>query len=197
MKALVVLCLACLVAAEISDDQMWSEYRQTFKKTYKNAMDVITAKLNMRNQVRDVKNHNRAYAKGDVTFTMGLNEFSDTNLSETRDQLCRTVVQPTPRFLLSLFRDPFSFPPGPAMMDWSTFLPPVVNQATCGACWAFATVAQLESLYRREFLLASYTLSVQYLIDCCNIAPNNGCSGGWPKVAMGKCAFFINKYESI
>lgn len=193
MKALVALYLVIgIVAAEISDDQIWSEYRHTFGKNYKNAIDAINAKIFMKNQVRDVKNHNREYAKGDTTFTMGLNDFSDTNLTETRDKLCRTVVQPTPRFLLSLFRDPFSFPPAPAMMDWTTFLSPVVSQGTCGGCWAFATIAQLESLYKREYLFYSYSLSAQYLIDCSKAPPNNGCNGGWPRVAMGKVLFFAN-----
>lgn len=193
MKALVALYLACIVASEISDDQIWSEFRHTFKKTYKNAIEALNAKLLMRDRVREVKSHNRAYAKGDSTYTMGLNDFSDTNLTETRNQLCRTVVQPTPRFLLSLFRDPFTFPTGPEMMDWTTFLSPVVSQGTCGGCWAFATVAQLESLYRREFLLTSYSLSPQYLIDCSVLPPNIGCNGGWPRTAMGTSAFICQR----
>ena len=52
------------------------------------------------------------------------------------------------------------------------------NQETCGACWAFSTIAAVESLasisgYDKE--LTEY--SVQQLIDCDTI--NYGCGGGW------------------
>jgi C1A family cysteine protease len=38
----------------------------------------------------------------------------------------------------------------PLAVDWSN-LSPVKNQGSCGACWAFTTVAWLESAHRIFF----------------------------------------------
>ncbi len=75
----------------------------------------------------------------------------------------------------------------PDKVDWrSTFTNAPKFQASCGACWAFATTGVMESLMytkakvRREF-------SVQQLIDCTHVSrniseamKNYGCLGGYP-----------------
>ena len=50
------------------------------------------------------------------------------------------------------------------------------NQGKCGACWAFSSVATLESmaLFKGEHV----NLSEQQLIDCSNKYGNQGCNGG-------------------
>jgi hypothetical protein len=55
-----------------------------------------------------------------------------------------------------------------------------VDDAQCGACWAFATIGVTEAinaLYTGEFV----SLSEQQLIDCDRGAPfdDNGCHAGW------------------
>uniref|UniRef100_A0A1I7X5Y8 Papain family cysteine protease n=1 Tax=Heterorhabditis bacteriophora TaxID=37862 RepID=A0A1I7X5Y8_HETBA len=57
----------------------------------------------------------------------------------------------------------------------------VKNQMQCGSCWAFATVAAVESQYaiRRNQLI---TLSEQEMLDC--DSKNNGCHGGYRPYAM-------------
>jgi cathepsin L len=63
-------------------------------------------------------------------------------------------------------------------IDWRPLIiTSVKNQGKCGACWAFAAVANLESAY------ASLTsnlndFSEQQLIDCSFSEGNNGCVGG-------------------
>ena len=65
-------------------------------------------------------------------------------------------------------------------IDWREkgAVTPVVDQGICGSCWAFATVATLESanfIKNGELL----TLSQQQLVSCANGAYGNlGCDGG-------------------
>lgn len=58
---------------------------------------------------------------------------------------------------------------------------PIKNQASCGSCWAFGSIAALESAY----LIATGNmtdLAEQDLVSCCNYCwgdPAGGCEGGY------------------
>ncbi len=64
-------------------------------------------------------------------------------------------------------------------MDGQCWVTPVKNQGGCGSCWAFGSIAQLESVK----MIAEGTpdpdldLSEQYMVSCDPI--NYGCSGGY------------------
>lgn len=58
----------------------------------------------------------------------------------------------------------------------------VKNQGSCGSCWAFAAVSQLESL--NQIKSGSYTyLSEQQVVDCATRG-NSGCNGGFMSYAF-------------
>jgi C1A family cysteine protease/predicted secreted protein len=66
----------------------------------------------------------------------------------------------------------------PAAMNWCSDVgcTPIRNQASCGSCWAFASVGALEqSIMIKDG--ASRDLSEQYLVSC--NSDGWGCSGGW------------------
>ncbi len=70
-------------------------------------------------------------------------------------------------------------------IDWRTkgAVTPVADQGQCGSCWAFSTVATLESAHfiRTGELLQ---LSQQQFVDCADGDYGNlGCSGGSPYAA--------------
>jgi len=67
----------------------------------------------------------------------------------------------------------------PSSYDWRSHgvVSSIKNQAQCGSCYAFASVAALESLYKlRKGTLMN--LSNQQLTDCTTGYGNNGCNGG-------------------
>jgi C1A family cysteine protease len=72
--------------------------------------------------------------------------------------------------------------------DWRQHagVTPVTNQRSCGSCWAFAAVAQLES-HTLIYDLRLEDLSEQQVIDC-NLYGGN-CDGGWVPAA---CELFMN-----
>lgn len=61
------------------------------------------------------------------------------------------------------------------------------NQGQCGACWAFSTIATLESAWSIATLAAGkqqlLSLSEQQLVDCA--MQDNGCDGGNPSATFG------------
>ena len=76
----------------------------------------------------------------------------------------------------------------PASFDWRTQggVNPVQNQAQCGSCWAFSTVANIESVnWKATGQLLK--LSEQQLVDCENAkqgGQDQGCQGGLPTNAF-------------
>lgn len=65
----------------------------------------------------------------------------------------------------------------PASFDWraNNAVTPVKNQLDCGSCWAFSTIANIESLYAIKHGV-EVDLAEQYLLDCDYF--NNHCNGG-------------------
>ncbi len=81
----------------------------------------------------------------------------------------------------SLFSAPLT-PPLPVRLDWramngGNYVTPVRHQKSCGACWAFAAVAALESRFLLETNQPGLTidLSEQTLLSC---DTTGGCAGG-------------------
>jgi hypothetical protein len=60
---------------------------------------------------------------------------------------------------------------------------PVKNQGSCGSCWAFGTIAAMESAYKKKYG-TTLDLSEQYLVSCNTLG--YGCDGGWFAFAMCK-----------
>ncbi|XP_043206695.1 dipeptidyl peptidase 1-like isoform X2 [Amphibalanus amphitrite] len=80
----------------------------------------------------------------------------------------------------------------PASFDWGdvngvSFVPPVRDQANCGSCYAFASMAALESQVR---ILTNNTqqpvFSPQDIVSCSEYS--QGCDGGFPYLIAGKYA---------
>jgi len=60
---------------------------------------------------------------------------------------------------------------------------PIKNQASCGSCWAFATIGAMEAAIKMK-TGTTYDLSEQYLVSCNTLG--YGCNGGWFAFAMCK-----------
>lgn len=97
-------------------------------------------------RLNEVIAHN---SKPGVTWQMGLNQFSDMTYEELASKYLGEEAESSEDFLMdsNYVSDP-NFT-APATADWRKFVPQVVNQKSCGSCWAFATAGTAEARYNQ------------------------------------------------
>lgn len=120
--------------------------------------------------------HNKRFARGESSYELGLNHFADLSLQERvmlyspKANLQRRRRAPTKVLEKVSVTGNFSWVKEGAVND-------VVDQAACGSCWAFGTIAALEGAqYVKNKHLPK--LSEQQLVDC-SWNGNEGCNGGF------------------
>nr|WUR10827.1 viral cathepsin [Calliteara abietis nucleopolyhedrovirus] len=140
-------------------------YNDTLEKNRRfNIFQHNLEEINSRNRLND-------------SAVYGINKFSDLSKSEIISKYTGlNMPQQIANFCKIILLDQ---PPskGPLQFDWrhQNKVTSVKNQGACGACWAFATLASIESqLAIRDNSLID--LSEQQLIDCDVV--DMGCDGG-------------------
>ena len=143
----------------------------------------------------NIELHNQLFAAGNVTYELGHNQFSGlTNAQFKKMYLAsnfKAFDAARPKnydYSLSAVRNGANDP-----IDWTTkgAVTPVKDQAQCGSCWAFSTVAGMEgALFVNEGKLVS--MSEQDLVSC-DKNGDQGCNGG----LMDNAFEWINKNGGI
>ncbi|AAK70678.1 ORF11 cathepsin [Cydia pomonella granulovirus] len=163
-----------------NSDELFKNFAIKYNKTYVSDEERAIKLENFKNNLKMINEKNMAskYAVFDI------NEYSDLNKN--------ALLRRTTGFRLGLKKNPSAFtmtecsvvvikdePQAllPETLDWRDKhgVTPVKNQMECGSCWAFSTIANIESLYNIKYDKA-LNLSEQHLVNCDNI--NNGCAGG-------------------
>ena len=107
-------------------------------------------------------------------FSLKMNEFTDRTFQEFKNQFLMNPTENEAHSQLSRSS------PVTGNVDWRTVkgaVGAVKNQKECGSCWAFSTVAALETAYfLRNNSFVSF--SEQELVDCATSYGNHGCHGG-------------------
>lgn len=127
-----------------------------------------------------IARHNSKYAKGLVSYKLGMNQFGDLLPHEFAKMFNGFRGEHTAR------RGSTFLPPAnvndsslPETIDWREIgaVTAVKDQGQCGSCWAFSATGSLEG---QHFLKTGklVSLSEQNLVDCSGAFGNQGCSGG-------------------
>ena len=166
-------CMSCILLSVDSEYDTFLNFIGTYHKTYE-TVEIFEERFNVfTSNLEKIIAHN---LNGSNTHTLSINKFTDLTPSEFKQLYTG----------LETGRKCDPFIPNTELadaVDWRnrSVVNPVKDQGQCGSCWAFATVANAESVWAID-TGTLFTLSEQELIDCSKGIGywNRGCNGGNP-----------------
>ncbi|XP_076255628.1 digestive cysteine proteinase 1-like [Rhynchophorus ferrugineus] len=187
MKCLLIvvaLVLAVSASSELSVAGRWSEFKLKHTKSYQDKVEETKRFAIFQNNLKKIEEHNARYETGEETYQMGITKFADMT-SEEFGAMLRASYKRKPG-TRAVYQAPADADI-PASFDWRPkgVLNAVKDQGSCGSCWAFGSIAVVESaLAIKTGNLLS--LSEQQLVDCARggIYFSEGCDGGYFQDAL-------------
>jgi len=193
-----LLVLSALIGFSLAADPFLLFARQ-FGKNYGS-----TEELSMRREIflsnyQDMLDHNTAYEAGELSWSRKVTEFYDLTHDELLlarglglpyyDESTKFEDIEDPAFMQKL--EEVQGKSAPAEWSWvdQGGVSSVKNQAQCGSCAAFATIATIDTCFWIQTGSLFDDLSEQHLMDCANGHFYNddngawgafGCNGAWP-----------------
>ncbi|XP_067004611.2 cathepsin L [Anabrus simplex] len=188
MKLIVVLCTILVVSQALSYSELvkqeWNTFKLQHRKKYASPREEQYRMQIFMETANKIAKHNEAFARGEVSYKMGLNKFADM----TNEEFINTMTGYRPNKLVRSRGLNYTRQNNvrlPSSVDWRQqgAVTSVKNQGQCGGCWAFSSTGAIEGQhFRKTGKLVS--LSEQNLLDCATDYPNDGCHGGHMKAAF-------------
>ena len=178
MKFLFVLLFALAACETDIDAIMFQQFQKFIKKYHKKYTSVneFLARYEVfkRNTMLTFQENN--------SYQTGITKFSDL----THQEFARTYLNLNYDAMAMANFEPYIVKEtnaAPDSWDWREkgLVGPVKDQGSCGSCWAFGTVANLEGLYYKAKGVM-VQMSEQMLVDCDTY--DNGCNGGLEQYAL-------------
>jgi len=168
--------------------QLRSIYAVTFTSHQEKAKAFSHFEQNL-NKIQHL--NSKALVKNSLRF--GLNRFAFLNMSQFRATSLGLILPSTRKPLegevtvKGLPEALGNLAPRRIKTDWTgIYTTPIKNQGTCGCCYVFSAVSQIESdAIRLNHTSPLMQLSIQQPLDCGGYATVLGCKGGFPLNIFG------------
>uniref|UniRef100_A0AC35UB01 Pept_C1 domain-containing protein n=1 Tax=Rhabditophanes sp. KR3021 TaxID=114890 RepID=A0AC35UB01_9BILA len=169
------LCLT-IKANPIIQEQEWDLYKTEFRKAYANSIEDKFRKNIFLKQLQLVQTSNEKYSKGEITFEMEINAFSDHTKSEL--QALKGLKRTSTSLSSAIIWTPESNITVPSSVDCRKLglVTEVKDQGKCGSCFIFSAIGALEGQHKKS-TGKLVSLSEQNVLDCKGA---DQCEGGWP-----------------
>jgi len=165
--------------------KLFRSVRETHDIKFNSSQDKVMALTQFEKNLNKIEHMNENIATGNLHF--GVNQFSFDNITSFRNFYFgvvipkknplqgSVVVHGRPKALLGL-------QPQATKTDWTgIYTTAIKNQGTCGCCYVFSAVSQIESdAIRLNHTSPLMQLSPQQPLDCGGPATALGCGGGFP-----------------
>ena len=174
-KGLMLLGLTPSLSCVLTDSEYdaFLTFVNTYHKTY-DTVDHFTHRFTVfKTNLQKIVAHNLNPLN---TFTLSVNKFTDLTSDEFNKY---KGLDAMPRGC-ETYQQNGTYE---AAVDWrnKSVVNAVKDQGTCGSCWAFATVANAESIWAIDTGVL-FDLSEQQIVDCSHL--NHGCQGGSPDLSF-------------
>ncbi|RZC34879.1 Peptidase C1 and/or Inhibitor I29 domain containing protein [Asbolus verrucosus] len=175
-----LIIVASLATNESSVKEKWRLFKADFNKVYESPDQEAARYQNFKDNLNTIKEHNKKYNKGLVSYQLGITQFADMNEDDFSSYLKKL-----PR--MSSTSDPHAKPFTPLKFnvplkkDWrdNKVISGVKDETKhCYSSWAFSAAGAIESHLAILQNSTCSTLSPQNLIDCSLEDGNEGCKGG-------------------
>ena len=185
-KFLLVILIALVCCDERETMKQFEKFIKKYNKKYDSVQEYLARYQIFKNNLEEISK-----PTNDL-YETGINQFADMTKNEFRRRYLNLNIS----IKNTLKFNKVNYVPNgnaPESWDWTEqgAVTAVKNQGSCGSCWAFCTVANLEGLYYIKYgeLLR---FSEQQLVDCDTL--DEGCNGGlmeysfeWIKQNGGLC----------
>ena len=173
MNKFLIVFVFALVASNVDVDtimfQQFQKFIKKYHKRYASINEYLARFEVFKRNVMAAFTENASYQTGITKFSdLTQQEFAKTYLNLNYDAMAVANFNP---YVVKVKNA------APDAWDWREkgYVSPVKDQGSCGSCWAFSTVGNLEGLYYKE-KQTMVTLSEQMLVDCDTY--DSGCNGG-------------------
>ena len=173
MNKFLIVFVFALVASNVDVDtimfQQFQKFIKKYHKRYASVNEYLARFEVFKRNVMAAFTENASYQTGITKFSdLTQQEFAKTYLNLNYDAMAVANFNP---YVVQVKNA------APDAWDWREkgYVSPVKDQGSCGSCWAFSTVGNLEGLYYKE-KQTMVTLSEQMLVDCDTY--DSGCNGG-------------------
>merc|ERR1719489_300096 len=161
----------------LEDNLLWEKFRLQHVKAYPHREEEEVRKGVFRANLKKIAAHNEREEKSLETWRMAVTEFTDLTEEEFTQQMLGGYVR-TPQSLGGHAKREAATDL-PASVDWREkgVVTDAKNQGSCGSCWAFATVENIES-YAAIHNVTLTKLSTQEVTTCTPNPMHCGGTGG-------------------
>ena len=173
MNKFILALLIALVACDIDVDaimfQQFQRFIKKYHKKYSSVNEFLARYEVFKRNTLTTFQENNSYKTGITNFSdLTFQEFSKIYLNLNYDAMAVANFNP---YIVKVSNA------APDAFDWREkgYVSPVKDQGSCGSCWAFSTVANLEGQYYKG-KGKMVTLSEQMLVDCDTY--DSACNGG-------------------
>ena len=173
MNKFILALLIALVACDIDVDaimfQQFQRFIKKYHKKYSSVNEFLARYEVFKRNTLTTFQENNSYKTGITKFSdLTFQEFSKIYLNLNYDAMAVANFNP---YIVKVSNA------APDAFDWREkgYVSPVKDQGSCGSCWAFSTVANLEGQYYKG-KGKMVTLSEQMLVDCDTY--DSACNGG-------------------
>ncbi|XP_057653832.1 procathepsin L-like [Diorhabda carinulata] len=160
----------------IKDD--WQQFKLVYNKSYKNKAEERKRFNAFKNNMKEIKDHNRRFENGLTTFKKGITVFADLSKAQFNKKYKLERHGPMKRYRIFKNKRKIDRNLTVVYLDWRKrgAVTHVKDQGLCGSCWIFSGIGVLEGYnFRKTGELIS--LSEQNVVDCFS---NTSCLGGFP-----------------
>ena len=172
-KFFIILLFSLALCNDELDSLLFTQFQKFIKKYNKKYQSVneFLARFEVfrRNTIESFSNEEKSYKTGITQFSdLTKQEFARIYLNLNYDAMAMSNFNPT------IVRNTNA---APSSYDWRDYgrVCPVKDQGSCGSCYAFAAIGNLEAIYsQHKGQLKCF--SEQFLIDC--DTSDSGCNGG-------------------